>query len=87
MSKLDRMGVFVLVAHLIITIAILGVYTSFAMLGKDVTNIEMILTVIVGYWFGAMGTNAIRPSNQTQIQSANEVKVTNPTGNQQKEVG
>lgn len=87
MNKLDRMGVFVLVSHLIITIAILGVYTAFSFMDKDVTNIEMILTVIVGYWFGAMGTNAIRPSNQTQIQTANEVKVTNPTGSNQKEVG
>lgn len=75
MKKVDGMGVLVLMAHLVITLAMLGLYGVFAYYGKPVTTIENMLLVIVGYWFGAIGTNAIRPSNQTQIQQANEVKV------------
>lgn len=76
--KTDRMGVYVLVSHLLITIAFLVAYVVFAFMGKDVTNLETILTVIIGYWFGAMGVSTIRPNTQTHIQSANEVKVTQP---------
>lgn len=72
------MGVLVLMSHLIVTVLMLVVYVVFAYLGKPLTTIENMLLVIVGYWFGAIGTNAIRPSNQTQIQQANEVKVEQP---------
>lgn len=85
MGKVDKMGVLVLLSHLIVTLAIIAVYVVFAYLGKPLTTIENMLLVIVGYWFGAMGTNAIRPNNQTQIQQANQVSV-NPVEEQQKEV-
>lgn len=75
MKNIDKMGVLVLMAHLVVTILMLAVYVAFAYMGKPLTTIENMLLVIVGYWFGAMGTQAIRPSNQTQIQQANEVKV------------
>lgn len=75
MGKVDKMGVLVLMSHLIITIGFIAVYITFAILGKDVSTIEMILIAIVGYWFGAIGNNAIRPNSQTQIGQANEVKV------------
>ena len=78
LKNVDKMGVLVLVSHLIITLAILALYAVFAYLGKPLTTIENMLLVIVGYWFGAIGTSAIRPSNQTQIQQANEVKVEAP---------
>lgn len=78
-TKLDRMGVLILVAHLVITLAFVGVYVVFAYLGKPVTTVENMLLVIVGYWFGAMGTTAIRPNSPgTQINQANEVKVNPP---------
>ena len=75
LKNVDKMGVLVLMSHLIVTVLILVVYVAFAYMGKPLTTIENMLLVIVGYWFGAIGTNAIRPSNQTQIQQANEVKV------------
>ena len=78
LKNVDKMGVLVLMSHLIVTVLMLVVYVVFAYLGKPLTTIENMLLVIVGYWFGAIGTNAIRPSNQTQIQQANEVKVEQP---------
>lgn len=73
--RIDRMGVLVLMAHLIITLAILALYGYSLHYGKPVTSIENILLVIMGYWFGSMGANAIRPNNQTNVNQANEVKV------------
>jgi hypothetical protein len=78
MKKIDRMGVYVLMSHLIITMAILTLYGLFMYMGKDVTSIETILLVVMGYWFGAVGSNALRPNAQTQIHQANEVKVNQP---------
>lgn len=73
--KIDRMGVLLLMAHLVITLSMLALYAFFAYLGKPITTIENMLLVIVGYWFGAMGTSSIRPSSGTQINQANEVKI------------
>jgi hypothetical protein len=76
MKNIDRMGVYVLMSHLVITIAVLVLYAYFVYMGKDTAQIETMLLVILGYWFGAMGTSAIRPNPpQTQINQANEVKV------------
>lgn len=58
--KLDKMGVLVLMSHLVVTLAIIVVYVLFAHMGKPLTTIENMLLVIIGYWFGAMGTNTIR---------------------------
>ena len=70
MKKLDRMGVLVLLSHLLITLAMIGLYALFAWLGKPVTTIENMLLVIVGYWFGAMGTNQLR--NQPKEEQVTE---------------
>lgn len=78
MKKLDKMGVLVLVAHLIITLAMLVIYTIFAVNGHQVTTIENMLLVIVGYWFGAMGTNAIRPNVQTNVERVDKLEVQEP---------
>lgn len=76
MKKVDRMGVFVLMSHLVITLAVIGLYGVFAYLGKPVTTIENMLLVIVGYWFGAIGATQVRPTPPTtQINQASEVKV------------
>lgn len=75
LKNVDNMGVIVLVSHLIITIAIILVYGYTLFAGKGDATLQTILTVIIGYWFGSMGSNAIRPSNGTQIHQANEVKV------------
>lgn len=59
-TKLDRMGVLVLMSHLIITLAFIGVYAYTLFSGQEDETLRTILTVIVGYWFGAMGNDAIR---------------------------
>ena len=61
--KIDRMGVLVLTAHLIITLAMLTLYGLFVYLGKEVVTIENMLLVIVGYWFGAMGATSLRKTD------------------------
>ena len=59
MKKIDKMGVLVLMSHLIITLAFIIIY-AFAMFnGHDDDTLRTILTVIVGYWFGAVGKEAI----------------------------
>lgn len=63
-KRYDRMGVWVLVAHLIITLAMLAIYGLFSFYGKSVGTIENMLLVIIGYWFGAIGTQQIRPTTQ-----------------------
>lgn len=58
--KLDKMGVLLLLSHLIITLAFIIVYGYTLYTGKDDDTLRTILTVIVGYWFGAMGNDAIK---------------------------
>lgn len=60
MKKLDKMGVFIIMAHLIITLAFIGVYGYTLATGQEDSTIRTILTVIVGYWFGALGQNQIK---------------------------
>jgi len=67
-NKIDRMGVLLLMSHLIITLVVLSLY-AFAMFnGHEDDTLRTILTVIVGYWFGAMGKDAI---NQRVIKKDN----------------
>lgn len=75
MFKVDRMGVLILMSHLIITLALITLYGIFAYLGKEVSTIEMILLVVVGYWFGSIGSNTIRPNAQTQINQPQKVEI------------
>ena len=75
--KMDRMGVLVLMSHLIITLVILAIYGYTLHTGTGDETLKTILTVIVGYWFGSMGASAIRPSkqnvnNETSTQDVNK---------------
>lgn len=58
--KTDKMGVLVLMSHLLITLVILGIYGYTLHTGQGDETLKTILTVIVGYWFGSMGAEAIR---------------------------
>lgn len=75
MKKIDKMGVLVVVSHLIITLALIVGYIVITVLDKPVGTIETALFMVLAYWFGAMGNNIIRPNAQTQIHNAQEVKV------------
>lgn len=59
MTKIDRMGVYVLMSHLVITLAFIVIYALAMFNGHDDDTLRTILTVIVGYWFGAVGKEAI----------------------------
>jgi hypothetical protein len=61
--KIDRMGVLVLMSHLIITLVILAIYGYTLHTGQGDETLKTILTVIIGYWFGSMGAQAIRKPN------------------------
>lgn len=74
--KVDRMGVAILTSHLLITIAIIGVYAYTLVSGVGDETLKTILTVIIGYWFGSMGVNNIRPTQSgTSVQHADRVEV------------
>lgn len=53
-------GVFIITSHLIITLAVLVVYTITLFNGDVDPTLQTVLTVIVGYWFGSMGLSSIK---------------------------
>lgn len=65
MKNIDKMGVYVLLAHLIITLAIIGVYAYTVVTGQGDETLKTILMVIIGYWFGSMGATALRKPETT----------------------
>lgn len=71
-TKTDKMGVLVLMSHLIITLVILAIYGYTLHSGQGDETLKTILTVIIGYWFGSMGANAIRKPEQNQNQNEGE---------------
>lgn len=62
--EIDKMGVYILMSHLIITLAIISVYCYTLMIGQGDDTLKTILTVIVGYWFGSMGVTAIKQTKK-----------------------
>jgi uncharacterized membrane protein YfcA len=56
---IDKMGVAVLMSHLIITLAVLGIYGYTLFTGHGDETLKTALMLILGYWFGAMGASAI----------------------------
>lgn len=64
MKNVDKMGVYVLMSHLIITLSIIAVYAYTLYSGNGDETLKTVLTVIVGYWFGSMGGQAIRKKNE-----------------------
>lgn len=69
--KIDKMGVLILMSHLIITLVILGIYGYTLHTGTGDETLKTILTVIIGYWFGSMGVAAIR---KPEKESDNDLK-------------
>jgi hypothetical protein len=66
--KVNGMGVFYLVAHLIITLAILGAYVYSLAIGHPDETSKVLLYTIVGYWFGAVGFDKIKPGQPSSKQ-------------------
>ena len=66
--KINRTEVLVLVPHLLISLAIIGVYVYTAITGHQDETLKTVLTVIIGYWFGSMGGHAITQAQNTTQQ-------------------
>jgi carbon starvation protein CstA len=66
--KLDKMGVIVLMAHLVITLAVIAAYLITLWIGKPDDIFKVAIPVIIGYWFGAMGATSLRKSNEKDEQ-------------------
>lgn len=62
--KIDKLGVLVLMSHLIITLAILAIYGYTLYTGNGDETLKTVLTVIIGYWFGSMGVTALRNTDE-----------------------
>lgn len=58
----DNTGVLLIVAHLIITLMVLLMYGLCLYSGYTDETLKTVLTVIIGYWFGAMGKDMISKS-------------------------
>ena len=71
--KIDRMGVYVLLSHLIITLCILAIYAFTLYTGNGDETLKTILTVIIGYWFGSMGNQAIRSKSPATEETTHRV--------------
>lgn len=54
-----NMGVLVITSHLIITLVVLAIYGLTLYTGQGDETLKTVLTVIIGYWFGAMGKDMI----------------------------
>lgn len=59
-KRVDRMGLVLIMSHLVITLVVLGIYAYSLFAGVEDETLRTILTVIVGYWFGALGNDAIK---------------------------
>jgi hypothetical protein len=70
--KIDGMGVLVIVAHLIITLAVIGAYILTLYLGKPDEIFKVAIPVIIGYWFGAMGSKEIRSNKKNSKNEESE---------------
>jgi hypothetical protein len=55
-----KMGVIYVVAHLIITVAIIAAYVYTLAVGTPDETLKMALIAIIGYWFGALGKDNIK---------------------------
>jgi K+ transporter len=72
--KIDKMGVLVLMSHLIITLAVLAIYAIGSIQGHGDETLKTVLTVIIGYWFGSMGAQALRGKSDTTTTTNDETK-------------
>ena len=74
MKNIDKMGVLVLMSHLVITLAFIIIYALAIFNGHDDETLRTILTVIVGYWFGAVGKEAIMNRPQRKHKDEGNIR-------------
>jgi hypothetical protein len=66
--KIDKMGVVILMAHLVITLSVIAAYLITLWMGKPDDVFKIAIPVIIGYWFGAMGANSLKKSETKDEQ-------------------
>lgn len=90
----QRMGVYILVSHLIITLAVICLYGVSMFSGKDTSVLEGLLFVVFGYWFGSITKDSLKSAERItdtvdkNVNSVNTETVTTETivrGNNQNE--
>jgi hypothetical protein len=59
MKNLDKMGVVILMAHLVITLSVIGAYLFTVYIGKPDEGLKIAIPIIIGYWFGAIGKDQL----------------------------
>lgn len=80
-----RMGVYVLVSHLIITLAVIVLYGLSMFTGKDTSVLEGLLFVVFGYWFGSITKDSLKSAERItetldkNVNSVNTETVTTET--------
>lgn len=57
--KIDRMGLVVIAAHLIITLVVIVGYITCLIKNIAAPQLETMAFMIMAYWFGAMGANKL----------------------------
>jgi flagellar basal body-associated protein FliL len=72
--KLDKMGVLILMAHLVITLAVIAAYLITLWMGKPDEALKIAIPVIIGYWFGAMGANTFTKKSNPDNTSNQDKK-------------
>jgi uncharacterized membrane protein len=63
--KIDKMGVVIIAAHLIITLVVIIGYIICIVRGIAAPQLETMAFMIMAYWFGAMGANKIAKASST----------------------
>jgi hypothetical protein len=61
---LNRMGVLYLMAHLLITLVIIGGYIYTVQQGQPDEALKLGIATILGYWFGAAGMDKIKQKKE-----------------------
>jgi TctA family transporter len=59
MKNIDINGVIILVAHLIITLAVIAIYAYGSITGHPDETLKTIIYAIIGFWFGAIGKDQL----------------------------
>lgn len=60
--------VLLIMAHLLITVTLLGSYVFLRVSGYDDTTLENLLLIVGGYWFGAVGGQQMKKNLQEKRQ-------------------
>jgi TctA family transporter len=69
---MNRMGVLYLMAHLLITLVIIGGYIYSTLTGVPDETLKGMLTLIIGYWFGAVGMDKIKGKQAEKENAATQ---------------